>query len=158
MNLRELYEAAAEDVVFGMGFMPVSEGQSAPYLHSFYRDWSREMLEVVRESFGSGLTLVASEHTAGRINVFVATRERVAVHGFHDGETTILRAAAWDAQLSDVDATAFRVFDDKRVRQGRYLVQMQTPEWEFLTGVNVNDPTVVRAILRRTLPMPPTAA
>ena len=94
MSLRDLYDAAAEDVVFGLGLMPVSDGQSAPYLHLFYRDWSREMLEIVRESFGSGLVLTHSERTPGRIDVFIATREQVAVQGFRGGETSILRATA----------------------------------------------------------------
>lgn len=157
MNLRDLYQAAAEDVVFGMGLMPVSAAQSAPYFHFFYRDWAREMLEIVGESFGAGLTLAASERTPGRLDIFVATRERVAVHGFRDGETTILRAAAWDAQLSDVDAQAFRRFDGERIRNGRYLVLMQTPEWEFLTSVNLDDSTNIGAILLRVLPLPPGA-
>ena len=93
--------------------------------------------------------------TIGRIDLFIATRERVAVHGIHDGETSILRAAAWDAQLADVDAAAFRLFEEERVRQGRYLVLMQTPDWEFLTGINPGRSATVGEITPRTFPMPP---
>ena len=155
MSLRDLYDAAAEDVVFGLGLMPVSDGQCVPYLHLFYRDWCREMLEIIRESFGSGLVLTHSERTPGRIDVFIATREQVAVHGFCGGETSILRAAAWDAQLADVEAVASRVFEDERARQGHYVVLMQTREWEFLTSVSLDGSTAIGDITPRTFPMPP---
>ena len=52
-----LYEATAEDMLFAIGLL-LTEGIPAPYIHIFYRAWTREQLEVVGESFKSGLTLM----------------------------------------------------------------------------------------------------
>ena len=68
---------------------------------------------------------------------------------------TIMRAAAWDAQLADVEAVAFRVFEEARRRRGHYVVLMQTPEWEFLTGVKPDGSTLLGEIQQQSFPTPP---
>ena len=78
-NLEQLYEATAEDLLFAMGTMVVPGGRPSPYIHVFYRNWTREKLEVVRDTFRGGLVLTVGKQPAGRGDLHIATREVISL-------------------------------------------------------------------------------
>ena len=128
---------------------------NCPAIHVFYQDWSREKLEVVRESFKSGLILVSAERKPGLHHLYIGTRESIALQQTEGEHTSVLKAPAWDAHLADVEEQAFRQFEINRKRHGGFLLLVQTPEWEFLTAVeDPEDRTVVGPIQERSSPMP----
>ena len=154
-SLRELYESTEEDMIFGVGLIQLPDAEPAPYIHVFYHDWSREKLEVVRESFKSGLILVSAERKPGLHHLYIGTRETIALQQTEGEHTSILRAPAWDAHLADVEEQAFRIFEINRKRHGGFLLLVQTPEWEFLTAVDdASCDTTVGPIQQRSFPMP----
>ncbi len=71
------------------------------------------------------------------------------------GRTGVLRAPAWDAQLSNIDPAIVRRFQADRARVGGFVLLVQTPEWEFLTVVEGSGVRcAVGSITPRSLPMP----
>ena len=153
-DLDRLYEATVEDMLFAIGIL-LTESGPAPYIHIFYRDWTREQLEVVRQSFKSGLTLVMGERKHGTRDLYLASREKVALQAEDNGHTSVLRAPSWDARLADIDEAVVCAFETNRRRHGGFLLLVQTPEWEFLSSVsNVDGRTSVGAVLTQSLPVP----
>jgi hypothetical protein len=149
-DLKQFYESTEEDLIYGIGLIQLVDAESTPFIYIHYRDWSREKLEVVRESFQGGLILVSAERKPGQHHVYIGTRETIAVQQAGDEHTSILRAPAWDAHLADVAGGAFRLFKAHRERRGGFLLLVQTAEWEFLTAVDdVDHRTFVGIILPR---------
>lgn len=158
-RLRELYESTADDMVYGIGLVQFSGAEPAPCIHISYPSWNRAQLEIVRESFDGGLVLTSTEKEPGLHHLHIGTRQVVAIHQ-RDGEhTSILRAPAWDAHLANVEQRALRLFEMNRERYGGFLVLMQTPEWEFLVGVeDACNHTAVGPVRRLRFPAPPDQA
>lgn len=155
-DLEKLYESSAEDMVFGIGLLRLPGTEPTPYVQVFYKDWTREKLEVVRESFKSGLILVSAERRPGVHHLFIGTREQIALQQERDGHTSVLHAPAWDAHLAGIEGPAFQAFEIHRRRCGGFLLVVQTPEWECLTAVEeAADRTEVGPVQKRSLPMPP---
>ena len=156
-HLEDLYRATVEDMQFAIGLLVLPDGGTAPYIHIHCRNWTRGMLEVVRESFTDSLILVNGKRNHGKHDLVLGTCEQIALQARESGHTFVLRAPAWDARLAVVDETAVDQFEAKRARCGSFVVLVQTPEWEFLT--TVYDPrgtTVTGRIQRRIMPMPST--
>jgi hypothetical protein len=156
-DLRKLYESTAEDLIYGVGLFQLPNAGPVPLIHIHYRGWSREKLEVVCESFKSGLILVSGRRKNGNQDLYIATREQIALHQKEGADTSILRAPAWDAHLAQVEEQAYAVFEAQRRRSGGFLLLVQTPAWECLTVVDDCDQTIVGDILPRSLPVPPGA-
>jgi hypothetical protein len=157
-DLEQLYEATAEDLLFAIGTMVVPGDPPSPYIHVFYRDWTREKLEVVREAFHGSLVLTVGKKTPGRGDLYIATRDVISLEAKEGGHTSVLRAPAWDAQLAEVEDQALRLFEASRTRYGGFLLLLQTSEREFLTVVDDGSGrTIVGAVLARSMPVPPTA-
>jgi hypothetical protein len=154
-DLEKLYEATGEDLLFAIGALLVPGQEPAPYIQIFYPGWSREKLEVVREWFRDGLILVSGQRPQGGCDLYLGTRETIALQA-NDGEhRSVLRAPAWDAHLPEVNEQAVRLFEANRKRSGGFLLRLQTPEWEFLTAVDdASSGTTVDPIERRSAPMP----
>ena len=154
-DLGELYEATGEHLLFAIGALLVPGHEPAPYVHILYRDWSREKLEVVRQSFHQGLILASGKRPQGGHDLYISTRETISLQAEDGGHTSVLRAPAWDAHLPQVDEEAVQVFEANRRRTGGFVLLLQTPEWEFLTAVDdAQGGTTVGPIERRSLPMP----
>jgi len=156
--MKELYESTAEDLLFGIGVLQMPGCRPAPYIHVHYRDWPREKLDVVRESFQSGIILVSARRKSGVHDVYIATRERAAVQCRENGKTSVLRCPAWNAHLESVEHKVFAFFERSKQAFGGFLLLLQTPEWEFMTGVDeIRDSAAVGVILPREMEMPPIA-
>ena len=156
--LKNLYEATEEALQYGVGLLALPDQEPAPFIHVHYRDWSREKLEIVRESFRGGLVLTFSCQAEGTRDLHVSTRERIGIQAKQDGHTSVLRAPAWNARLAGIDEQVVRRFEADRRRIGGFLLLMQTPEWEFLAAVDeAGNRSAVGPIGRRSMPMPPTA-
>jgi hypothetical protein len=157
-TLHRLYEATAEDLLFGIGQLQVPDDRPVPYIHIHYANWSREKLDVVRESFPDGLILTAQQCPTGAYDVTIKTRHLVILKSERNGRTSLLRGPAWDARLEGVEPQAFRLFQSDRQRHGGFVVLVQTPEWEFMTVVDeIRGSTTVGATLPRTFAAPPAA-
>lgn len=70
-DLTKLYESTEEDMSYGIGLIQLTDAEPAPFIHIHYRDWSREKLEVVRESFKDALILVSAERRPGQHYVYI---------------------------------------------------------------------------------------
>ena len=135
-ELKQLYESTEEDMRFGIGTIMMPGNQPCPIINIHYVDWSREKLEVVRESFKGGLIMTSAERKPGMHDVYLGTRETIAIQQREGEHTSILRAPAWDAHLQNVEGRVFRLFDNHRKSRGDFLLMLQTKEWEFMTGVD----------------------
>ena len=154
-HLEDLYRATEEDMEFAIGLLALPNLEPAPYIHIHYRNWTRGMLEVVRESFTDGLILVNGKRKRGKCDLVLRTHERIALQAKENGHTSVLRAPAWDAHLAGVDEAAVDRFEASRAPYGSFVVLVQTPEWEFLTTVcDPRGTTVPGRIQRRIIPMP----
>jgi hypothetical protein len=111
-RLRRLYEASEEDMRFAIGTMQQGTDLPMPIICIVYRDWSREQLKIVRESFHAGITLTHQEHGPGVHQIRLATLETITIEQAEGGHTSVLRAPAWDADLVGIDGAALRAFDD----------------------------------------------
>jgi hypothetical protein len=156
-DLTKLYESTEKALIYGVGLIQLTDAKPTPFIHIHYRDWSREKLKVVRESFKSGLILVSAERKPGQHYVYIGTKETIAIQQREGEHTSILRAPAWDAQLAAVEDRAFRLFEANRKRYGGFLLLVQTPEWEFLTAVeDADDRVIVGEFLMPSMPGIPT--
>ena len=154
-DLDKLYQATSEDLLFAIGALLVPGQEPSPCIHILYRHWSREKLEVVRESFRDGLILVSGKRTRGGYDLYIGTRETIVLQAEDGGHTAVLRAPAWDAHLAEVNEEAVQLFEANRKRSGGFLLLIQTPEWEFLTAVDdAQGGTTVGPIEKRSVPMP----
>jgi hypothetical protein len=154
-DLEKLYEATGEDLLFAIGVMLVPGQQAAPYIHIYFAGWSREQLEVVRESFRDGLILASGRRPTGLRDLYLGTREKIALQASDGQDTSVLRAPAWDAHLSEVAEGAVDRFEANRQRSGGFLLLVQTLEWEFLTAVDdASTATTIGPIEKRSRPMP----
>ena len=154
-DLDKLYQATGEDLLFAIGALLVPGQEPAPYVHILSRDWPRQKLEVVRESFRDGLILVNGKRSRGGYDLYIGTRETIALQANDGGHTSVLRAPAWDAHLPEVNEEAVQLFEANLKRAGGFLLLVQTPEWEFLSDVDDDHgKTTVGPIARRSMPMP----
>ena len=154
-DLDKLYEATAEDLLFAIGALLVPGQEPAPYVHIFYRDWPREKLQVVRESFRDGLILVSGKRSLGGHDLYIGTRETIALQADDGEHKSVLRAPAWDAHLADVNDEVVQVFEANRKWSGGFLLLLQTSEYEFLTAVDdAQGGVTIAPIERRSTPMP----
>jgi hypothetical protein len=154
-ELARLYEATAEDLLFGIGSLQLPEVGLVPLIHVHYPLWSREELELVRQSFYGGLILVSGRRSGQLLDVYIATKERIVLQAQKDGQTDVLRGPAWDARLASVTETVFALFNVQRKQYGGFLLLVQTPQWEFLAAVDERtDHTHVGSILPQSLPVP----
>ena len=65
-----------------------------------------------------------------------------------DGQTSVLRAPAWDAHLARVDSQIFASFEAERQQTGGFLLLVQAKAGEFLSVIDdAKDRTLVGAIL-----------
>jgi len=154
-ELEQLYESTGEDLVFGIGTIQLPNLSPAPIIQVSYENWSREKLEVVRDSFRDGLILTRGKRCTDARDLYIATRQRMALQAKADGHTSVLRAPGWDARLAKVEERVFHIFEAERERFGGFLLMVQTVEWEFLTVVDeADDQTIVGAVLPSSLPSP----
>ena len=157
--LEDLYHATEEDLLYGIGLLALPDREPAPYIHIHYPDWTRRKLEVVRESFKVGLILTSMTRADGRRDLHLGTRQTISVQAEQDGHTSMLRAPAWDARLSQIDASVVGQFETDRQRYGGFLLLVQTPEWEFVTVVaDTTGGDTHRPIVPRSFPPPLGAA
>jgi hypothetical protein len=157
--LEDLYDATEEDLLYGVGLLALPEQEPAPFIHIHYRDWSREQLEVVRESCRGGLVLTFSRRAEDTRDLHLSTRERIGIQASESGRTSALHAPAWDAHLTGVGKQVVRRFESGRRRCGGFLLLMQTREREFLTAVDdLTSRTAVGVIQPRALPGPAAAS
>jgi hypothetical protein len=154
-ELAKLYESTAEDLLFGMGSLRLPNVGLVPLIHVHYPLWSREELELIRQSFYGGLILVSGRRSGQLLDVYIATKERIVLQAQKDGQTDVLRGPAWDARLASVTETVFAMFNAQRQSYGGFLLLVQTPALEFLAAVDeTNDHTHVGSILPQSLPIP----
>ena len=155
VSLGDLYRATEEDLLYGIGRLALPGQDLAPFIQIHYRDWSREKLEIVRESFRAGLNLVVGSAPDGACHVHVSTQERVAVHVEQGEHTSVLRAPAWDAHLTGIDEQVVHWFEIDRRRFGGFLLLMQTPEGEFRASTsNAGGRVRAAAVQPRSFPVP----
>ena len=153
--LEDLYDATEEDLLYGIGLLALPNEEPAPCIHIHYRGWSREKLEIVRESFDEGLILVCGTRADGRRDLYLGTRQTISVQAEQDGHTSMLRAPAWDARLSQIDASVVGQFETNRRRYGGFLLLVQTPEWEFFTAADDGSGQARSGeIVPRSMPVP----
>ena len=141
--------------IIAIGLLALPNLEPAPYIHFHYRNWTRGMLEFVRESFTDGLILGSARRKRDKCDLVLRTREQIALQVKENGHTSVLRAPAWDAHLAEVDEAVVDKFEANRARYGSFVLLVQTTEWEFIT--TVYDPrgtTVTDRIQRRIMPMP----
>ena len=134
-HLTQLHESTEEDMRFGVGTIMMPDGQPCPIINIHYADWSREKLEVVRESFMGGVILSSAERRPGVHDVYIGTRESIAIQQQVGEHTSILRAPAWDARLEGIEPAVLRQFDQAYSMLGRFLLILQTDRWAFEADV-----------------------
>jgi hypothetical protein len=78
-HLRGLYDATEEHLRFGIGVVKLPGQPAVPIIQIHYRDWTREQLEVIRESFEEGLILVSQERVDRTVDLHIATWPQVAI-------------------------------------------------------------------------------
>ncbi len=158
IDLKQLYDATAEDLRFGVGLLDVPGRGHVPFIQIHQPGWSSEMLEIVRDSFRDGLTLTEVVNASGTVDLCLASRQRIAIQAKDRGQTGVLRAAAWDARLSNVDPVISRRFLSDWARLGGFLLLLQSPEWEFVVAVHREGTRADSSpISPRTLPIPAQA-
>ena len=155
-TLKELYESTAEEFLFGICMLQLPRCTPAPYIHIHYPDWSREKLDVVRETFRGGITLVSSRRPTGHHDMHLTTRETVTIQCPDESDTSVLRGPAWSAHLSAIEHEELTAFESQRGGFDGYLLLLQTPQWEFLTGIDDRNDWVYRR--RRDTPTSRDAA
>ena len=156
-DLEQLDDATEEDLVFAVGTLMMPGGPEWPYLHIHYAVWTREKLTLVRNAFCGGLILVMRPGPGDRSDMYLATRERVSIQVDYSGQTSVLRAPAWDARLEGVETAAMGWFLASRAAVGGYIVVLQTPDWEFLaTHHDPDGRLVVGPVQHRSMAIPPT--
>ena len=153
--LEDLYDATEEDLLYGVGLLALPDQVPAPFIHIHYRNWSREKLEAVRESFRAGLAVTIGKPVGGVCDLHISTCEQIGIQAEQDGHTSVLRAAAWDAHLEGIGEQVVRRFEADWQRLGGFVLLMQTPAWEFLAAVDDTcDSTHVGRLMPRSFPIP----
>ncbi len=135
-DLQSLYDTTEEDFRYGIGLMAIPGRGPVPLIGVHYSDWPRDKLGIIRQSFHGGIVLSTKAKADGDFDVHLATRQKIVVRSEHDGHTSVLRAPAWNAHLTGVDATVVRRFEDRRRKCGGFLFLVQAGEWEFTALVN----------------------
>ena len=135
-RIKQLYESTADDLRYGIGVLDVPDRGLVPLIHIHYADWSLEKLDRVRGSFHGGLILVSGQRASGSCDLYLATREKITVQAERGGHTSILKAPAWDARLTEVDGQVVQRFEAARDRRRGFLLLVLAGEWEFLTAVD----------------------
>jgi hypothetical protein len=153
--MNQLYNATEQDLIYGIGVLTLPDSEPAPFIHIFNREWTRDVLAVVRDSFHAGVHIVIGASADGSRCIHLTTRERIAVQVNNNGHTSVLRAPAWDAQLRHIDARVVDRFVADRTRLGGFLLLIQTPVWEFLSAIDDATHSIrVGDIVPHTMPMP----
>lgn len=135
-DLQSLYDATEEDFRYGIGLMAIGGRDPVPLIGVHYNNWSRDKLELIRESFHEGIVQSQSATADGDFDVHLATRQKIVVRSEHGGHTNVLRAPAWDALLTCVDAKVLQQTEEGRRKCGGFLLLVQAGEWEFTTLVS----------------------
>ncbi len=155
LDMLALYRATEHDMLFGVGLVAVPDQAPAPLIQIHYPTWSRQMLEIIRESLQSGVTLAVKRAAENRSDIYLATRQRITLQTTHAGQSSALRAPAWDARLENVDQEALRQLEAGRRRFGGFLMVIQTPEWEFFAAIDESRQQIaVEAVRPRRMPIP----
>ena len=102
-ELKDLYDASAQDLRFGIGLIAHEECEHIPIICIQYMDWPREVLEAVRDSMRSGIKLNRCQRGDGRIDLILETRERAQLSGCDGDHTGIIRFPSWDARLEGIE-------------------------------------------------------
>ncbi len=113
---------------------------------------------MVRDTLRGGVTLTCTQRTSGRCDLCLAARDQVRLTCAAGGETSVLRGPAWNAQLDDVEGEVYRWFEAQRARHGGFVLLIQTPDWEFMVGVEwgLRNPLIGDTQPRR-VEMPPAS-
>jgi hypothetical protein len=130
-ELKDLYDTSAQDLRFGIGVMAGNDGEHVPVICIHYSDWPKEMLEAIRKSMRSGITISRIVRDDGSFDLSLATRERSEVRARNDHETGIIRFPSWDARLECIEVGVLEEFDRGRDSLGRFLLIVQTDRWAF---------------------------
>lgn len=155
-DLEQLYRATEEDLLYGIGVVAAPGCRAVPFIQCCYRQWTQEKLELVREAFQAGLFVTVGRPTGGTCDVYINTRALVTVEARQAGDTSVLRAPAWDAHLVGVDERVIRGFRVGRLKHGGFVLILQAAEWEFITTVDDgHDRTAVGPVTARSHPLPP---
>lgn len=150
-DLQSLYDATEEDLRYGIGLLAVEGRGPVPLIGVHYRNWPREKLELIRESFREGIELAAKTNAGAALDLHLATRQKIVVRSQQDGHTNVIRAPAWDALLTGVDPQVLQRFEDGRRMCGGFLLLVQAEEWEFTTIVHDDElPPVVGPLAPRS--------
>ena len=123
--LNRLYDATEDDFTFMIG---VLETDTVPVICLTYPNWTREQLELVRESFASGIQLTLAHE---RREVYVCTKERVQLEVRDTADRSVLQGPAWDARLENVEPEVARRLE----AAGRLILVLQGRRWRFMTEV-----------------------
>jgi hypothetical protein len=151
-----MYEATTADLLFGMGGLMLDDGMRAPIIQVHYSSWTRDMLDLVRDTFAGGIEIRAEQQSAGRADVVLARRQLITI-GARTAETTdALRAPAWDARLRSIDLAVIGAFEFERHASGGFLRIVRSHEWEFLASVMLHGSCQIMPIQARSFPMPST--
>ena len=153
--LDNLYNATEEDLLYGIGQLGVPDGPASPLIHIHYRHWSRRKLDIVRASLRDGITLTIEQSIAGSHALHIATHECISVQVRTGDHTSVLRAPAWDAHLTDIEEEVVRQFiADQRACDGHVLL-LQTPVWDLLCGFDTSGNVIrIGDVTPRTAPIP----
>lgn len=130
-ELKALYDASAQDLRFGIGVMATDNGEHAPVICIHYANWPLDILESIRESMASGITLNRVERNDGSFNLILSTIERAVVQAMDRHQTDIIRFPSWDARLEGIEAGVLEQFDKGYELLGRFLLIVQTNRWMF---------------------------
>lgn len=136
IDLKNVYASTAEDLRFKIGTMQLGNIPPAPVIEIRYACWTREKLEVVRESLRDGLRLTVHPQQEGLVDFYLATSETITLQAQQAEHTSILRAPAWDARLVGIETSVVRIFEVQRRHHGGFLLLMQSAACEFMTIVD----------------------
>jgi len=117
-RLDELYSATEEELQFGVGLLAVPSQAPAPFIQVYYRHWSRQKLELVRDSFRGGLVLTISPRSGDTRDLHLCTRDGITIQATDGEHTSMLRAPTWDSHLEAIDEHVIQRFEANRQRCG----------------------------------------
>ncbi len=135
-DLQSLYDTTEEDLRYGIGLLAIPGRGPVPLIGVHYSDWPWDKLEMIRLSLHEGIVLSKNAKADGKFDIHLATRHKIVIQSECRGHTSVLRAPAWNAHLTGVDAKVFRRFEDGRRKCGGFLLLVQAGEWEFTALVN----------------------
>jgi len=133
-DLLALYQATEQDLRYGLGVFVSPEGQ-IPVIQIHQPAWPRELLMAVREALADGIELVCQAAPDGTAQLHLSARQQVELRCQRDGQTFVLQAPAWDAQLAGIAPQVAADFLAGCQRLGRYQLVLATPAWSCQISV-----------------------